>query len=156
MKIWHHLQSEGILLDVSLPDKETLLHFIADKCRAMGIVNDPNSLYEGMKQRENTMTTGIGDGIGLPHTTCAEVNTASVLLIRLTCPIEFDSIDGRPVDIILSLIIPENAIPLHIQLLAGISRLCRQSNFLNLIRQAEHPDILMESVRQLEEKMTFH
>lgn len=156
MKIWRHLQPDHIFLDVFLPDKETVLHFIADTCHSLGIVNDAKGLYEGLKHRENTMSTGIGDGIGLPHAVCIEVDTASILIIRLTDPIDFDSIDRRPVDIILALIIPENSTVLHIQLLAGISRLCRRKEFFSSIREASTAQMLLNTIQQVEDSLSFH
>ena len=156
MKIWKYLRAEHIFLNILLPDKERVLRFVSDTCVRGGLVKNVATLYEGLKKREETMSTGIGGGIGFPHTTSREVKDANVLLIRLTEPIDFEALDALPVDIILALVIPENKTALHLQILAGVSRLCRNSEFLESVRQARYPKALRKEIRDLEERMTFH
>jgi len=156
MKIWKHLRTELIFLNKVLPDKNALLHFIADTCQTQGVVKNRTSLFDGMKHREDTMSTGIGMGIGLPHTTNHEVDSLTILLIRLADPIDFDAIDGMPVDIVLSLVIPEHETMLHIQILAGISRLCQNNSFIHAVKEAESSRKLLHTIQQLEEHMAFH
>ncbi|QTA84263.1 PTS sugar transporter subunit IIA [Desulfonema magnum] len=156
MKIWKYLRPENLFLDVSLPDKDTTLRFVADACVQNGVVTDGNMLCEGMKEREKTMSTGIGSGIALPHTTSHETEDAAVLLIRPAVPVDFESLDNLPADIILALIIPENQTALHLQILAGVSRLCKNPSILKAMREANNSEELWKKIRNLEEKMAFH
>ena len=156
MKILNHLKAKNIFLNQLLPGKNETIRFAADNFAKNGAVKNADDLYRGMMKRENTMSTGIGGGIGLPHTTSIEAEDAAVILIRLAEPIKFDSIDDRPVDIVLALVIPENRKSLHLQLLAGVSRLCKNSDFLDAVRQESSSEILWQKINELEKKMAFH
>jgi len=156
MKICKHLRPGHIFLNVLLPDKEAVFRFIVDAFVKGGVVKTGSALYNGMMEREQTMSTGVGDGIGFPHTTNPEAKNTAVLLIRTSKPIDFDALDSLPVDIIMAMVIPENKTTLHIQLLAGVSRLCRNSDFLKAVRNADDSKKLWGKIEQLEEKMAFH
>ena len=156
MKICRYLRTEHIFLNTIFPDKEAVLRFVADTCAKDGIVEDADALYEGMKKREQTMSTGVGGGIGLPHTTSREAQDASVIMIHLAEPIDFEALDALPVDIILALIVPENQTALHLRILAGVSRLCKKPEFSETVRKARNPKKLCEEITDLEEKMPFH
>lgn len=156
MKIWKHLRTEHIFLNAPLSNKETLLRFVADTCARNGVVKDASALYKGMQNREQTMSTGVGGGIGFPHTTSQEAKEAAILLIHLAEAIDFEALDDLPVDIIFALVIPENERGLHLRILAGVSRLCRNPDFLKAVRKAENSEGLWTEIKNLEEKMAFH
>ena len=156
MKIWKRLRPEHIFLNVPLQDKEGIFHFVVETFAGGVVVEDATMLYDSMMMREKTMSTGIGDGIGIPHATSWEAKDAAVILIRLSEAIDFDALDKLPVDIILSLVIPENQITTHLRILAGLSRLCQNPEFLKAVRQAKKPKDLLEKIKRLEEEMAFH
>ena len=156
MKIYKRLQSEHIFLDSVLKDKDEVFRFVADTFARDGVVTQARLFYERMIEREETMSTGIGSGIAIPHAASPEANDPAVLLIRLAAPIDFEALDGLPVDIILALVVPENQTSLHLQILAGISRLCKKTEFLGLVRQAANSKELLEGIRRIEEGIAFH
>ena len=156
MKIYKHLQSEHIFLDAVLKDKDEVFRFVADTFAWDGVVTHARLLYEKMIEREKTMSTGIGNGIGIPHAASPEANDPAVLLIRPAEPIDFEALDGLSVDIILALVVPENQTSLHLQILAGISRLCKKTEFLDLVRQAANSKEILEGIRRIEEEIAFH
>lgn len=156
MKIHNHLRAEHIYLDATFEDKDELFRFVADTFARDGVVKDSSRLYNGMKMREGTMSTGIGNGIGIPHAASWEAKEPAVLLIRPAKAIDFKALDGLPVDIVLALVVPENQIPLHLQMLAGISRLCQDAKFLKLVREAGNPRDLLKEIERLEKKIAFH
>jgi mannitol/fructose-specific phosphotransferase system IIA component (Ntr-type) len=156
MKIWKKISPDRIFLDVPLPNKDNVLRFVADVCEQKKVVTDAQAVYNGLKAREETMSTGVGNGVAFPHTANPEAEDAAVLLIRPHEPVDFDSLDNLPADIIVGLIIPKNKTALHLQLLAGVSRLCRNRKFLSAVRQTGDPKDLWETIRMLEEEMPFH
>lgn len=156
MKVYKNLRKEHVLLDVSLRSKDDVFLFVAETFARDGVVENSHMLYESMKQREATMSTGIGNGIGIPHATSWEAETPAVMLVRLADPIDFEALDALPVSVILALVIPENQTSLHLQLLAGISRLCKKTKFLDLVRAADNSRDLWEGVKRLEQEMAFH
>ncbi len=155
MQICEHLEIENIFLNKKLDDKDSILRFIADICVQRMVVNDSNLLYDGMKQREQTMSTGVGNGLGFPHTTNPEVKKATIFLIRLATSVDFEALDNLPVDIILSLVIPENQTTLHLRLLARISRLCRNPNFIQSVRESSDTKKLWHLIKKMEETMAL-
>lgn len=133
-----------------LTDKSAVLKYIADVSAHNGIVNDPEILNNGLIQREQTMSTGVGNGIGFPHTANPEARDAGVVLIRLATPIAFESLDNLPVDIVLGMIFPESDPTIHVRMLARVSRLCQNREFLDAIRHAEKTDTLFEKIQAIE------
>ena len=156
MKIWKRLRAEHIFLDVVVPDKDRVLHFAAEAFARDGVVKNAATLYDAMKVREGIMSTGIGGGMGIPHTSSSEAKEAAALLIRLADPIDFEALDGLPVDVVLALVIPENEMTLHLRILAAISRLRRNPEFCRAVRQVQEPGKLLEEIKNLEEEMAFH
>lgn len=153
MRIWKLLQKENIFLKAQLLDKEAILHYIADVCKQNKFVSDPGKIFNGLETREQTMSTGIGNGIALPHTTCTDTLKPYVILIHLAKPINFDAIDNKPVDIILAMIIPESETNLHLQILARVSRLCMKPSFLEAIRKTETSEELQGKIKAIEEEI---
>ena len=156
MKIHNHLRAERIYLDASFKDKDELFCFIADTFACDGVVKDSSKLYNSMMRREETMSTGIGKGIGIPHAGSWEAKEPAILLIRPLKAIDFKALDGLSVDIVLALVVPENQIPLQLQILAGLSRLCQDAKFLRLVRQAGNPRDLLKEIELLENEIAFH
>lgn len=156
MKICNFLKASHIFLDEPLPDKDNVMRFLADTGYEAGLVKNKKGLYDGLLRREEIMSTGVGDGIAMPHAAIADVDEAAILLVRLDGAIDFDALDNRPVDIILALVLPEGQTHLHLQLLAGLSRLCKNPEFLALIRLSKDPEALWQSLCALEDQMPFH
>lgn len=156
MRITDHLKKEHIFLDADLDAKLDVLKFISEACAQNHIVTDPGKLNQGLIQREHTMSTGVGRGIAFPHTTSAEARQAAVILIRLAAPMDFDALDNQPVDIVLALIFPASDPGIHVRMLARVSRLCQNVDFLNAVRQAATPDQLMEEIKIAEYQTDFH
>jgi mannitol/fructose-specific phosphotransferase system IIA component (Ntr-type) len=156
LKISDHLKKENIFLDTTLDSKPDVLKYISDVCAKNGIIRDPELLHKGLIAREQTMSTGVGDGIAFPHTTNPETRNASVILIRLAKPIDFDALDHQPVDIIIGLIFPAADPGIHVRMLARVSRLCQNPDFLNAIKKAEDTDLLIEQIQLIENGSGFH
>ena len=156
MKIWKYLSSENIFLGLTFASKDGILRYVADACRHAGIVQNSEPIYQGLVLRENLMSTGVGGGIALPHTTCADVEDAVVMLVRLASAVDFEAIDNLPVDIVLALIIPERNRSLHLRILAGISRLCKNVDFMNAVRTETDPKKLRDAIENIENHMAFH
>lgn len=156
MKIWQYLSADKIFLDVPLENKEKLIRFLAQIPEKSGIEASSDDVAERLMNREKTMSTGIGRGIAIPHATHPEVTDPLLVFLRPETPVDFDSLDNHPVDIVFGLIMPEKKTHLHIQILAGISRVCKNRNFLVAARSIKDPKILLDNIRALEKDMAFH
>ncbi|MGX1740566.1 PTS IIA-like nitrogen regulatory protein PtsN [Bosea sp. NPDC055353] len=109
-------------------------------------------LFEALLQRERLGSTGIGDGIAIPHGRMPAIDRLVGLFARTEKPIDFDALDGQPVDIIFVLIAPEGAGADHLKALARVARVLRNQTVLEQVRKARDPAaiyaILAESAAQ--------
>ncbi len=156
MKIWNRFHIGRIFLDVPLLDKDDVLRFISEAFASEGLVSDSTMLYHGLCEREKTLTTGIGGGIGIPHAISGETEDVALLLIRLANPVDFESLDAQPVQIILGLVAPETKPDLHLRVLAALARLCQAPGFMNAVKDATDKETLLKEIKGIEEKMAFH
>jgi fructose-specific phosphotransferase system IIA component len=104
-------------------DKESAITELIDLLSSSGHLLDRNSVLEAVMIREQTRSTGIGSGIAIPHGKCAGVKELVMAIGIISDPIDFDSIDHKPVSIIVLLVSPMDRTGPHIQALARISRL---------------------------------
>lgn len=150
MKIGQLLTNESILLNVDVYDKTALLRFAAEQFVRSGVAASSRLLFEGLRFREDVLSTGIGGGIAIPHTTLPEVGRGAILLVRPAKPIDFGAMDALPVDIVLPMVISAQDSAGHLRLLAGISRLCRTPFFAKTVRSAETTENLLAPIKRFE------
>ncbi len=155
MEICKRLDTERIFLDIPLPDKDAVLRFAAEAFAVSGIVADADTLYEGMIEREETMSTGIGKGLAIPHSSSPDTKDPAILIIRLAEPIDYDAIDGVQVRIVIALVAPEHDPDLHLQMLADLARLCQHPDFMKAAQSAKDRESLLENIRRIEKQIVF-
>ena len=100
------------------------------------------SVFDVLMERERLGTTGIGNGIAIPHGKPAGIEKLSGIFARLERPIDFESIDEQPVDLIFLLLAPESAGADHLKALARVSRLLRDKTVCDKLRTADSADAL--------------
>ncbi len=109
-------------------------------------------LFEALLQRERLGSTGIGEGIAIPHGRMPGIDRLVGLFAKTEKPIDFDALDGQPVDIIFVLIAPEGAGADHLKALARVARVLRNQSVLDQVRKVRDPAaiyaILAESAAQ--------
>ena len=110
-------------------DKETVIEELVDLLDAAGVLNDRQIVLESVLTREKTRSTGIGSGVAIPHGKCNAVKELVMAVGIADQPLEFASVDNKPVKIILLLVSPINQTGPHIQALAKISRLMLDEEF---------------------------
>jgi len=123
MNLTQILQPGCIKVPLEGKDKQAIIAELVDLLDANHLVTDKNAALEAVMQRETTRSTGIGSGIAIPHGKCTAVKELVMSLGVTKQPIDFESIDGKPVRIVLLLVSPLNQTGPHIQALAKISRL---------------------------------
>jgi PTS system nitrogen regulatory IIA component len=102
-------------------------------------------IFTGLIGRERLGSTGIGEGIAIPHCRLNECTKTIGALLKLAEPIDFDAIDGQPVDLIFVLLVPTEATDEHLQTLASLAELFNQEAFRNALRGTEDSDQLYEA-----------
>jgi PTS system fructose-specific IIA component len=117
-------------------------------------IHDIDQVREAVFSREKRMSTGVGKGLGLPHAKSPAVEKTLAAFATTKTPIDFDAIDGQPVQIIFLLVGPESAKSQHIKLLSRISRLMNRQELRESLLKANTPAEIIEVFRENETKFT--
>jgi PTS system nitrogen regulatory IIA component len=135
MKIKDFLSASDVAIDVRANDKASLLRDLA--ARAASALNlSADAVATEIEKRDELGSTGIGGGVSLPHARFREVQKAFGLFVRLKQPIEFDAIDGQPVDIVFLLMLPAASQLDQLNALAAVARKLRDREVLKKLREA--------------------
>ncbi|RMF12165.1 MAG: PTS IIA-like nitrogen-regulatory protein PtsN [Alphaproteobacteria bacterium] len=103
---------------------------------------DSREILDVLLEREKLGTTGVGQGVAIPHGKLSGLDRLYGVVARLVQPIDFDSVDEQPVDLIFLLLAPESAGADHLKMLAKVSRLLRDRAICDKLRKAEGPDAI--------------
>ncbi len=123
------LQLNCVKVPLEGKDKESVITELVELLDASGVLLDKNVVLEAVFTREQTRSTGIGSGIAIPHGKCNAVKELVMAFGIAGEPIDFGSVDGKPVTIIILLVSPADQTGPHIQALARISRLMLDEQF---------------------------
>ena len=141
MQIADLLSPEGVFAALKVQGKKQLLQELS--ARAAGIVHNPERrIYETLTERERLGTTGVGQGIAIPHGRLANLDKIAGVFVRLDTPIEYDAVDNQPVDLVFMLLAPEGAGADHLKALARVSRLLRNQTTCEKLRAAKSAEAL--------------
>ena len=132
---------DAVLASVKASGKKALLAELAGRAAALYRL-DERRLFDRLLERERLGSTGIGGGIAIPHGRMAGMEKPVGLFARLGHPVDFDSIDERPVDTVFLLLAPEGAGADHLKALARVSRLLRDRSLVEKLRATENADAL--------------
>ena len=130
------LQPTCVKVPLTGTDKEAVITELIDLLNANDFLADRNMVLESVLLREQTRSTGIGSGIAIPHGKCDGVKELVMAIGIAQQPINFDSIDNRPVKIVVLLVSPLDRTGPHIQALARISRLMLDDGFKSRLQDA--------------------
>ena len=109
---------------------------------------DPAVVLAGLEQREKLGTTGIGEGVAIPHARLPDLGRLIGIFIRLAVPIDYDALDNAPVDLIFLLLAPESASALQLKALARVARLLRDPELSAALRNEPSAETLYELLRR--------
>ena len=127
------IDARAILPSVKAHGKKQLLQELS-QAMAKFVSIDHRIIFETLLQREKLGSTGIGQGIAIPHGKLPSISRVYGLFARLSQPIAYDSLDGQPVDLVFVLLAPDHAGADHLKALARISRLLRESDTVAKLR----------------------
>ncbi|MBT5497588.1 MAG: PTS IIA-like nitrogen regulatory protein PtsN [Alphaproteobacteria bacterium] len=141
MEISDLITPDSIFSKLPATSKKQALQELAKRASDISELNE-RVIFDALIERERLGTTGVGNGIAIPHGKLAGLDRLHGLFARLDKPIEFDSIDEQPVDLIFLLLAPECAGADHLKALARVSRLLRDRSTCEKLRGSEDPDAL--------------
>lgn len=140
MKIQDLLNKKVMLLDLQATTKEAAIDEMINSLVDNGVVTDFDVFKAGIMAREAQTSTGLGDGIAMPHSKNAAVKEATVLFAKSNKGVDFESLDGQPTDLFFMIAAPEGANDIHLAALAELSKYLMQDGFADRLRQATSAD----------------
>ena len=149
MEVRDILQPEAVIAGLKVTSKKQALQELARHAAAVTGVNE-RKIFETLLERERLGTTGVGNGIAIPHGKLSELTRLYGVFARIDRPIDFDSIDEQPVDLVFLLLAPEAAGADHLKALARVSRLLRDAATCEKLRGAKTADGLYLLLTQSE------
>lgn len=139
MRLNEILKPQNIKIPLDAKNKSEAIGELVNVLAASGDISDPKKVLDAVLEREATRTTGIGNGLAIPHGKCNGTKDLVMAIGKAATPIDFQSIDGRPVTIIWMLASPPDKTGPHIHALARISRLMTIDKFRHSLMAAKTP-----------------
>ena len=146
MKITDILSIDSIVCHAEAGSKKHLLEMLAELA-AQKTNLDERLILDALVERERLGTTGIGRGVALPHTRLQALKHIFCAFMK-TAPVDFESVDDKPVDLAFLLLVPEDAGADHLKALAKLSRLLRDEAVAAALRQAKDPQVVYDLIEK--------
>ena len=150
MKLSDYLSTHRVVTDVAGGDVPAILRQLLEPLLRDGSVPEPDDMLSALLAREKILSTGIGNGIAVPHAISATVSRPLVILGLSAEGVDFESMDGEPVHVFFVLLSPPDDAGHHTQLLARIARLGRDSEFIAALSGQRRPDAALACVEEYE------
>lgn len=141
MPLREFLSPDAVIPALRVGSKKQALHELSARAARL-IGRDEREIFDTLLQRERLGSTGIGDGIAIPHGKLPRLERLFGLIARLERPIDFDALDGQPVGVLFLLLAPEGAGADHLKALARVARVFRQPGIIERIRTIRDADAL--------------
>lgn len=138
------LSPESICCDVHSSSKKRLLEIISQQLARNSEDLSAREIFESLCARERLGSTGLGKGVAIPHGRVKGNRSIQASFIRLKKPLQFDSADGEPVDLLFAMTVPENCNEDHLKLLAQVAELFSDPELLKALREAKSSSSLLQ------------
>jgi len=146
------LDRNSVAGPVSANSKRHALQIVADLAErnlaAYGL--DSETILQGLLEREKLSSTGVGLGVAVPHAALAGLPRMHGVFVRLETSVDYEAVDDVPVDLIFALFAPENAGTEHLRALAKVSRILRQKELRDQLRQVDNADAIYALLNRTE------
>lgn len=150
MKILDYIKKETVLTNLSSSDKKGVIDELAEPVADLTGINH-REIVHVLIERERLGSTGIGDGIAIPHGKISGLDSLILGFGLSAKGVNFEAIDGKPTHIFFLLLSPDNSTGLHLRILARISKLLKEDTFKNRLIQAGSPGDVLETIREVDE-----
>ena len=133
------IPNAGVSIDLGASSRKQALQAMSELAADL-TGQAARTIYDAVLQRERLGSTGVGQGVAIPHARLNGMDEVVGVFARLRTPVDFESIDGRPADLVFMLLAPENAGAEHLKALARVSRLLRREDVRQRLRAAPNSD----------------
>lgn len=138
------LSPDRIRFDIHSSSKKRLLELISKELARNSENLSEREIFESLCARERLGSTGLGNGVAIPHGRVKGSETVQASFIRLKKPLPFDAVDGEPVDLLFAMTVPEHCNEDHLKLLAQVAELFSDPDLLERLREAENSGRLLQ------------
>jgi nitrogen PTS system EIIA component len=152
MKITEFLVPEAIIPSLRSTDKESVVKEMVETLAKAGLVKNAAHAVEVLLEREKLGSTGIGQNIAVPHAKSEEAKNLVLGVGISEKGVDFEALDGDPVNIIFMVIAPIDATGLHLKVLARIARLLKDKVFRNSLRSCKTTEKIYETIKEEDER----
>lgn len=152
MKLSEILDEDSIVPDLQAKDKKGVLEELAESITSHTPSLDKSSLVKVLLERERLGSTGIGDGVAIPHGKFYGVREPIISFGRSMEGLDFESMDGQPAYLFFLLVAPENSASVHLKALAKISKILKDSSFRKGLMEAPTKEALYQAIIQNDEE----
>ena len=144
------LSPQRIFLDTEISSKKKLLELIANIVADQTRLSE-SSIYNNLLNRERLGSTGLGHGFAVPHARLENLDKTIGCLFRLKEPVNFEAPDNQPVDLVFTIIIPQEATEEHLLILSSLARIFSQTDVCEAIRGATSRDEIAQIIKSAEQ-----
>ena len=151
MKITDLLSIDSIEIGSSYKDKDELLkNAVKLMCRS-GIINNEKEYLNSVMEREKESTTGVGNGIAIPHGRCKAVDKAGLAAIVLNKPVEYEALDNKPVELLFLIAAPEDKGNVHLEILSKLAMMLMDQEFTFKLKNSRTAEEFIRAIDEAEE-----
>lgn len=133
------LNVNDIKIDVDVPNRDAALKYLSDLAVTNHLATDSEAVYKQYLNREKENSTGMTDGFAIPHAQSPAITQSAMVVLKLKNPIDWNSLDGKKIDTVISFLIPENASKDHLKYLSNTAKLLTHKDFIEAIEKANTP-----------------
>jgi fructose-specific phosphotransferase system IIA component len=150
MTISELLDEKVVKVDLRSRTKHEVLEEMVSLLEEAGKIRDKKKVLDAILKREDLMSTGIGNGVAIPHAKIENLNGVLAAFGKSEAGIDFDALDAKPVHLIFLLIVDEAVHGGHVKILARISRLLKRAHFRKTLKKASTPQEILRLIQQEE------
>ena len=143
MPMTEFLSPDAIFSNVKMTSKKQLLQFMSEKASEMTAIAE-RDIFDTIMQRERLGSTGVGNGIAIPHCKMKAASRLTGMFVQLDQPLDFEAIDDQKVDLVFMLIAPELAGADHLKALSKVARALRSGDIVDAIRRAPDAGVIYD------------
>jgi len=153
LRLTEILRESSVISDIKGKTKKEILAELAEQLKAAGLIQDIEPVVRIIMEREALGSTGIGDGVAIPHGKMKGSGSVLVAFGRSREGVDFDAADGEPVHLFFLVLAPEDSASLHLKVLSRISKILRDPSFRKKLLKAPDAHCLYESIVEEDEKL---
>lgn len=152
MEISEVLDPKSIIVGLEATSKEDAIQQMVQVLNENGYISDPTNYFNAVMEREAHATTGVGNGIAIPHGRCSAVKKASIAYAKLAQDVEWESLDEKPVQLVIMLAIPETQGDVHLKILSALAMKLMDEELVDRLKREMNPNKIIELLSREEDE----